>query len=479
MNSETPCQSLLSSSHSPSSESTETLPSPNLLLQLSTLVPNPPYAPPPAPTVLLAPLLQYLNNTNVRSYLLTPDPLHITPLSSPSLFTSSFTFNLNITRASAFTLPPTTSPVSHLENELLFCPAFNYSNLTIGTGVMRVITRTAPFLVLHEDPQTVQQYMNFRFLTDTDNLFFLMVYNIPDNNSILLFYSHVLDTRTSRGVSLVFHRQRFLEILVQHPTNLSIPHLLSNLRMFQEEFEHHVCAICNDQSVVTCSCQYTIKRGAHPMDTRQFVNALGPHLGSFQCVLNQVVFDQGRGVKHELLGSNIFFEGVIDNDLVRRLADWSLSDFVKTVAEDPQRSLRLPASSDVDLTSVPGDALVPICAKTGAPCWNHANDRSRSVGVEITEVDLDAEGSTDRSERGAENVCEERGVSEKLLARRKLLSDRRERNRASAQRSNLRRKMLLQNLEVEITKCKEKVSELREKEMILRKENLELRKSVT
>lgn len=215
------------------------------------------------------------------------------------------------------------------------------------------------------------------------------------------------------------------------------------------------------------------------MDTRQFVNALGPHLGSFQCVLNQVVFDQGRGVKHDLLGSNIFFDGIIDNDLVRRLADWSLSDFVKTVVEDPGRSLKLPASSDVDLTCVPGDALVPICAKTGAPCLGYANDRLRPTDVEITEVDLDAEESSDRSERGDKSVCEERAISEKLLARRKLLADRRERNRASAQRSNLRRKMVLQNLQGEITKFKEKLSELREKEMLLRKENLELRKSVT
>lgn len=63
------------------------------------------------------------------------------------------------------------------------------------------------------------------------------------------------------------------------------------------------------------------------------------------------------------------------------------------------------------------------------------------------------------------------------LVRRIRLEERKERNRASARRSNLRNKLKLEGVRRELKTSKEKVNTLRSKWMALNEENLRLRKS--
>lgn len=503
-----PISALLSQSQTqqPSKSMTDQdyIPSPDRLLQLSTIALR--SSPPPTPlSILLAPILPPLQHADILPYLLTEDPLHINPLSSPTLFNNSFTFKLAITRTPSHSLLPTPYPTAHYDNDLLFCPAFNTGPWTIGTGVMQITTRTATLFNLAQLAPAVE-FLNFRFVVDMQRMFFMMLYEFPEKDVSLIFYSHRIDTRCTRALTLMFERSTLRPILKEKRSNLSTADIQPSLQLYQHEFATQPCTVCGDTSLVSCACTFSLERGAHPMDTNQFIRAIQPHLGPAQCPMSQVVFDNGRGIRQDTLGSLIQFDGVLDLDLVRRLADWSLGDYVKGAIEVPQPSLTYhqdayvnSKQSKLDFKRVGGDALMCICTGSG---------KSSGMGdVKFSIIDLDITGHSDmplpknstagveessnstvpqsikdgsgsaskRSEGGA--VTDDKEA--KLKARQKLLADRRERNRASAQRSNRKRKMAFESLQEELDNYRDRVNILRQKEMALRRENLELRKSMT
>lgn len=106
---------------------------------------------------------------------------------------------------------------------------------------------------------------------------------------------------------------------------------------------------------------------------------------------------------------------------------------------------------------------------------------TNSVRVETGEVNVRScsrKGSCTSPVRIAPARSAESGESEKVDARAVKLELRKARNRASAQRSNLKKKMALQKLKDDLSSMSQREQQLRERERLLRQENLKLRAAV-
>eukprot|EP00177_Eucheuma_denticulatum_P002974 GFKZ01005348.1.p1 GENE.GFKZ01005348.1~~GFKZ01005348.1.p1 ORF type:complete len:365 (+),score=46.88 GFKZ01005348.1:391-1485(+) len=331
----------------------------------------------------------------------------------------------------------------------------------------------------------------FRFALDPALNLCLMLYSIPHRDAFLVFYSQATDPRSSTSACIIFSHSQLIPFLLSHTDNAEIPlhKVLPSVLYYAFESGRNSCRVCHRTDADgPCSCVVTYDKPLHPLDTQPFISLVRPHTGNFEFTCHEVRVTQGRAFSMDILGVREKFEGFVDSDVKQWIVDGALRKYFEGLIAPPPKALPL----------VGGDSLLAWDDSNGGGEFVAADggvavvQESRPLRVE----DVFSTSDDDATRPSSESICAppispcefhvvSEGVSQQVKevgnkgrggeSRAHVWARRRERNRLSAQRSNLKRKMQVEMLEAQLKSGKEKIGRLRARELALRKENLELR----
>lgn len=458
---------------------------------------------PPSLPAILSPLLRLLRTPDVRSYLLSPHPHHISTLLSPTLSASSHLFSYVATRASPLLPAPLTSLISHFDMQFLYAPTLAISNVIVGAGIMHsracqcpVSLPSFPDLLFHD---LAPDFGLFRFAIDPALNLCLMLYTIPNRDAFLVFYSQIHDTRSSTSACLIFSHSQLLPLLISDddPSALKPEHVASSVLYYAFESGRNPCGLCHrTDRDGPCACVHTYETPMHPLDTHPFISLVRPHTGKFEFTCHEASVRQGRVLSTDILGVREKFEGFVDGDVKRWILEGALRKYFEGLITSPQKGLGLTG----------GDCLLGWGDTGGGEVVNTGGSAQGLAGGVATVPALGVDdvfslSDDDATRPSSDTLCappisprefhmplapavkpqRAAAVAKKISvvdgpdSRAHVWARRRERNRLSAQRSNLKRKLQLESLEAQLKSGREKVGRLRARELALRKENLELR----
>lgn len=490
----------------------------------TSLVP-PDYFPFTDLNVLLSPILNIISSQWLRNFLFTNDPVHAQHLSSPGIYNSSFTCSLAASPGGLQAPQPDRSEFQggkFFTAQLLFAPIFTVDKITVGVGVAEGLFALGDLWVPKNLLPSASHWVNFRFLKADHSRLLFLVYDNPEDDLLLFYYRRPSSSCAYNGFTGLFHRDLLSSI---NDGSISLETLRRTIIFCQKENSVRSCPICGAGPMENCGCSLPSLLPSHPFDGQYFSEEMGMHLGNFESVTNKILFTEGNRTERVVVGSRNSFVKVDDLSLVKRLSTWSVSEFMRKSVQLFSCNLNLSAyglgvldelkarsreklRNRSDL-SVSQDKNLPLISEdeeertlTSLEC----DTADSKVGVDL---DMNIRHDSEEVNTGLMNSTQLEsllgslikseissrkpdvafspsgkgyGGSEALDPKemiRKIKAERRkERNRASARRSNQKRKERRLVISHEIDGLLERLESLREKELSLRKENLKLRKIV-
>lgn len=528
----------------------------------------------PKTSHLLEKIFELCRTDWIANFLFTEDPIHLTLLTSASLFNTSFVSEIATTRVESPTSQPdpysTFDKSHHTYSRLLIMPTFTAGHLTVGVGVMDFLN-TAELLSLHTNQGSPSCY-NYRFVRDAKQRKFLHVLDMPKED-IISVYSSVQESSTFCHSAIVqFRRSDMLRSIHDAKTSL-IPSATSALLAVIEENYYRTCPVCGRHHAAKCGCSLTNIPPAHPFDFHRFKAELRKDFGTFEGLARRSQSFSSGGKATTSFGARVCLQVIDDNALKQRLRAWSICRHLNIFGEDPRQSFSLRPSEEQASVPVETDCVIDNlfsasnsifgaghCENVqGAASDNFQNSTDHPIfmdgpqGMEVVEMPSTLAAETSPAEavynRGnikgflndysalsgdREHVdCDDwwnhfnvavvpdatdtcipppqispedlasnvpsgfpgnfknaadpaaliqqsattvKDVDSVALERRRKLEARKERNRASARRSNNKNKELRAAMRKELKVLVDKIEVLREHELKLRHENLALRK---
>lgn len=407
---------------------------------------------------------------------------------------------------------------------MLFTPAFTVDKITVGVGVAEGILGPGDILVPKDVVPSAPHWMNFRFLKADHNRLFFLVCDDPENDFILFFYTRPNTTCEYNSFTGLFRCEILSSI---NAGSVSLDCLRQTLLFYQDSNSVRSCPACGAGPRDNCGCSLPLFAPSHPFDGQYFSKGMAMHLGHFESVANKVLFMGGEQVKRIVLGSRFSLSKVDDSSLVKRLSAWSVSEFVKrsveplpydanlsiygmSVLDELQAKSKEKLCSGDDYSYGQNDHLIMArgdeeektltsleCNTADSADGTHPDENQdqclKEINTDLHSAQLESvfgallkSGSPPHkpgkisSSLGSMNKSIEISdtMDPKEMMKLVKAERRKERNRASARRSNQKRKEKRLVIAHEIDGLLERLESLREKELSLRKENLRLRKLV-
>lgn len=453
--------------------------------------------------------------------------MHVQHLLSPGIHNSSFACSITASAASPQLPrydPPAFQGNNFFTSRTLFIPAFTVDQITVGVGVAEDILGPGDIWVPKNLVPSAPHCVNFRFLKADHSKLFFVVYDDPEDNLVLFHYTKPITTCEYSSFTGLFRRELLSTINAGSVT----PECLRQALVFYQDSSFiRSCPMCGAGPQDKCGCSLPLLAPVHPFDGQYFSRGMAMHLGNFDTIANKVLFVGRKQVKQVVMGSRLSLSKLDDSSLVQRLSAWSVSEFMKRSVEPPSydvnlsvygisildelqaRSRERPCSEDdfnfaqnEDMLLIRGDeeerTLTSLECNTADSVDGTNPDENpdqclKEISTDVHNTQLESVfGSFLKSEacpRKPDSIPSSLDLENKSLeisetmdpkemVRQIKAERRKERNRASARRSNQKRKERRLVISHEIDGLLERLESLREKELSLRKDNLRLRKMV-
>lgn len=442
----------------------------------------------------------------VFDFLFTPDPVaDISILTAPVQIEHATSARLSLSGSES------TVSFAHVfdySTELLFSavPAFSVGAITLGFATLEPANRSPPTAL---DLVSVQRVQCKRFVRD-------------DSRGVLMFYSEKPNTglteiecithRSTRKRSRVcarFHTDTLRQNL-QTKSGTLVPEELTDALKYLSVFsERRMCPVCVSGGVAECACVLPFKRPSHPLDFRNERSNMALHTGLYEGGCSVRLFSDMHPCVIANLVTHTVITGSLDKDVIARLNRYAVQDRLAMLKTSPTAgilSLGEPTCAEVSDSSVnahnvteievwdkvlegAGTGLVPnapplnslalgeslmIATPNVIAPWDEPRGDVRSFGTELSfrEDEVSGTGSGGESKVDYGKRIAETRVVQGMVDKAER---RRQRNREAAAKSNLKRKIRNETLRKNLKEVCKRAEELRERERVLRAENVRLR----
>lgn len=429
----------------------------------------------------------------------------------------------------------------HIAGFYLFVPAFSADGTTLGFGVLDGLMNSGDFWLPNCQYGARKYLYTFRFVRDSRTRMMLEVFDLKDEGAVIIFFTRHLSSRRTQSCQAIFLRQQLLDVVNGGSWPLTAEDIVPALFSFQVEEQKRSCPVCHGPAEAQRHCDVPKTKPAHPFDMGHFASDMTYSLGEYLGVSSKRGFCQGVEHRHIAMGTRVVLQAFRDPSVVLKLSSVAVKKYMGGFTEDPRMSVMLntptgqalqvvgpPAwcdetdcmstwtrtqEDDTSFVGVPSSLFAAsscqspskvICSSStvgndrGEEEW--WNSRCSYTADEMQDILLRSALEVDKEKSSKEADGRSNGTSTiedalpismdhddnsnlakdpKIIEKRRKAQERKARNRASAHRSNLRTKAIRDGLLSELKVCREKVEQLRARELMLRQENLKLRKAKT
>lgn len=373
-------------------------------------------------------------------------------------------------------------------------PAFSVDTVSVGFGVHQCsfIERSK----WGSDLPRHRSRRHFRFVRDDASGLLIHVYDSPEDGLIKIDYMALQTARRRRRVYVSIRRADVLEMACS--SSFSIDGLMRAAVVVQSIDELRRCPLCRGAANGSCECRYVITPPKHPLDFYSMHN-FGVHHGFFLGSVSSVLFKDGADVMTAQLSSALDVECSTDFDLIQQLSRWAISDKLKDVTIDPL-SVMMSVGDNADFyegnnkksnqTGNTDSYSVNTSAYDGSIALEMVVDEAiREPAViqevipedgECSSIDLLTNGDAQTEmDKFANSVKHDEKAEQGDEDKEQRAALRRQRNREAATRSNMKRKLKNDRLKSDLQESRGRAAELRARELVLREENIRLRRMLT
>ncbi|PXF40103.1 hypothetical protein BWQ96_10201 [Gracilariopsis chorda] len=473
-------------------------------------------------------VLDFISDSDIFKFLFTEDPVHIPHIAMPDLSSKSIAGNFTKTRVE----PGNTTVDSlscHASGSYILVPAFTVNHTTYGFGI-HMFVDTSANRTPTSPPSPLFHTAESRFVKNESSGILLKVLDSDQSGFITVEYSCMSSyTRILRSAA-TFYRNKFRSVL--RSGRLDMPRVLSCISEFQTANQYRRCPICT-RGHRSCHCTLRATEPRHPFDTIAFLKNMSMRFGKFEGVGGVTSYVNGKDRRKALLGCRYIVDGKLNLSKVEQMRSLVIEKHLNKANPlnffvSPDMSDQLPTSSTFAPTDTraPSDILSELLLKEdekkvsmalenhdhalylwdgNQTCSDHsspptltqqsffpmANDLSllipstqpyTSTAMQHSQLQTSSTGfdqvdslvSTPNN-NDTDGINTTTSNPDELLRLQKL-EKRKARNRASAMRSHLKKKAFIDSLKQELHRNHDSILHLRSREMMLRKENLRLRK---
>ncbi|KAI0567679.1 hypothetical protein FGB62_1g253 [Gracilaria domingensis] len=465
-------------------------------------------------------VLDFISHADIFNFLFTEDPVHIRHIAMPDLSSKSIAGNFIKTRVEPGNCSKT-SLSCHASGSYLLIPAFTVNQTTYGFGIHTYFDSSSGSTCQGRPPafRTVES----RFVKNDSSGILLKVMDSDQSGLVTVEYSRMSSlTRVARS-SATFYRNKFRSIL--RSGTLDMPRVLSCISEFYTANQYRRCPICTHAHNF-CNCTPQLAKPRHPFDTNAFLKNISLRFGRFEGVGDVTCFVNGRDCRKALLGCRFVIDGQLNMSKVEEMRSMVIEKHLSRVnplnffvaSEAPVQKSNRHASeqehphNDIlsELLSKQDEQKLSTCKSENDASWllspiqsaveaafpfndqdsvlpndfslfiphtadfmqpvqpkNLEQESSDSIFLKVPDALLSPVTPASTSSQSSKD--------EELLRLQKL-EKRKARNRASAMRSHLKKKAFIDGLKQELHRNHDNILHLRSREMMLRKENLRLRK---
>lgn len=354
-------------------------------------------------------------------------------LTTPLPLAHAFTASLSVASE------PSAGGVFHSRLQSVFVPLFAVAEVTAGLCMDEVVRDEFPLAF------ATQPHLHlWRYIRDGRGTLLLFGEN-PDEAFSALEIMVIRSPTLRVHAQMRFDRNLFRTALDKCPRASLLPNLRAALSSCLVTEDRRTCPMCGIHPQGKCDCEWTFARPVHPLDLSKESYNMLPHIGHFDSSACFQMHTAGRTVLSLDFASNTSVFGGTngtssDEEMVSRMTRQFAQIRLSSLDSNPV-NLLMPfgTSDDGDEQGTSTDVM-----DGSDGLWNDGQQ------LESDECDM-----TKEQERKAQI--------------------RREKNRASAARSNLKRKIQTEALRKELDSAKQQMEDMLTRERELRKENCRLR----
>lgn len=422
------------------------VPTQSELYSVSNLRPILPPPPPNAPALLQL-AINLCGEKWISDFLLTSDPIHVPQFTSSDMESRAVLTHVSRTRVGL-------EEQMHSGASFLFLPAFSAAGCTFGFGVMRGVERRGALL-----DKRLPLVMPFRFLKNLATKELLMVHESELYDCVMLYYSRQIDCVTDHTFAAQLGRRKLLATLKQNGGIVDGEGLMGALGYITNEKKRsrNGCDKCAGEG---CNTEMELDV-RHPFDFEPFKTSISRGAGVYEGLATKRV-----GMRGISQGVRVRMATVHNLTEIKEMRNWVVRH-AYTSSVSPMENLLL--VDDTCHDDLQDDAVAELIKAVGSPV---SQTEQCDELINVVPIDWTTRAES-RDMFGSSDVTKE---LEHLVDKKKKLEKRKERNRKSAKESNARNKLRRQNMSKELEELKERATQLRDYEMKLRRENVQLKR---
>lgn len=408
-------------------------------------------------------------------------------------------------------------------------PAYSVEHVSVGFGIEeKSYTCTQSFEDVEQSKNvtcSVDRHNElFRYIRDDHAGTLVMVYDYGECYHIE-YVTHL--SSTCRQRSSTRYKRDLLRAILRYDGNIDQGKLLPAMVCLQVVDEFRKCPHCGAMPDHGCRCSLDLVRPKHSLDFVNHARQMSTHTGEYAGMVHLVKFHNGEMDSHVTLGSRISLRGCTAPNLVRRLTEWAIAKDMHRLPQDPMASLMPAAGQAASLLACSQASLAtaPMSVSALPAFTGRTHDGITPEPVEVTSdfaIDaprvpvggmhlpygsqgFDASGKSFEVSQGqqfagmagpskyedgmqfGQSISVDQGgtgpdqgasidLTELEIHRLVKIERKKQKNRESAQRSNMKKKRENDERKAELRSLKEREIELRAQEKRLREENLRFRK---
>ncbi|CAN8062906.1 unnamed protein product [Agarophyton chilense] len=469
-------------------------------------------------------VLDFISHADIFNFLFTEDPVHLRHIAMPDVSSNSIAGNFTKTRIE----PGNCSYDSlsyHASGSYVLTPAFTINQTTYGFGIHTYFNTSSCDATGHRPPAYFTA--ESRFVKNESSGILLKVIDSEQSGFVTVEYSRMSTlTRLSRS-SATFYRNKFRSVL--KTGTLDMPHVMSCISEFYTANQYRLCPLCTCVHKV-CECIPRPVQPRHPFDTTAFLKNMSLRFGKFEGVGDVTCYVNGRNSRKASLGCRYVIDGQLNTSKVEQMRSMVIekhlgratpsSFFIASeepvfkpspttcAAEQPHTDIlsELLSKQNEKKTSMPllYEAEIPCLLNPPQPALEFNSSPVGQDGILNDDFNLfipecavlgQRKSFTDPEQRSSVTSFDKKSTEisspvtplststqsskEEERLRLQKIEKRKARNRASAMRSHLKKKAFVDGVKQELHRNHDSILCLRSREMMLRKENLRLRKLLT
>lgn len=221
----------------------------------------------------LSEILKYLQNPDVKNFLLTEDPIQLNHLMNPCFRQSIVAGSISATRVDG---SPTNDLSDHIFGNFLLASAFTANHLSFGFGVHQ--HTYTPSQLWYSTEDGYPRWSESRFIRDDSQNSLLVLSDSAETEILEVDYSKLISPTCQIRVIARFHNTTFRELV--HLGLLGADQLSIALHNIQVAFEFRKCPQCQRRP---CSCviPFELPKPRHAFDSEAFSSLMKARMGTF------------------------------------------------------------------------------------------------------------------------------------------------------------------------------------------------------